>query len=177
MQRPQKDSSERQNNWPDKKLSLPGASRKQLHQRHLTTAKNWMSHLPGNFADALMISSLAENKKRVRELITSNHPNLYRASARETLVLQAYVKITNEQLRRLGRVQEYITGGLRLIAPVYEQIKLRDKYLFDNFTTLRHEKKMFSKKEFQLAKEKKDSLFFGTNVSWLLRLIRWRIFV
>jgi hypothetical protein len=54
-----------------------GASRKRLPQRHLATAKNWMSHIPGNFAEALMISSLTVNKKRVKELISSNHPNMY----------------------------------------------------------------------------------------------------
>jgi hypothetical protein len=166
---------------PDKKLSLPsfprlrpiqivcipnqyvaqatGASRKKLHQRHLATAKNWMGHLPGDFSEALMISSLAENKKRVKELISSNHPNMYRASAAETFVLQAYVKLTDKQLRRMGRVQEYITGGLRLYAPAYQRNSLKNKYLINNFTTLRHDQ-IVLKRRISTGKGKKGQAIF-----------------
>ena len=113
---------------------------------HLAVAKEWMNHLPEQFIYELLLSYLKESPELAKEMIGAHHKNLYRQSAVETLVMQAYCNFNGTQRDKVGRCLSYFSGGLRMTASKHETIALKNDYLLKNNTTLTHEKMMLQKK-------------------------------
>ena len=131
--------------------------KRKTHKVHVSEAKAWMSHLSGDFDEELLTSYLKEMPKTAKDLIGSHHPNLYRQSGKETLVLQAYVGLNDAQTNKLGRAMAFFSGGLRIPAPRQERIDLKNQYLLKNHTTLRHDKMLLEQRVKTGGKVKKGT--------------------
>ena len=93
-----------------------------------------MEHLPGDFADELLISRLTEKPKIAKEMIATHHKDLYRLSGENTLAIQVFAGMNFTQMQKLGCGIEYLTIGLRLTAPIQVIISLKKEYLQKTFT-------------------------------------------
>ena len=109
-------------------------------------------------------------------LIGSHHPNLYCQSGKETLVLQAYVGLNGTQTEKLGRGMAFLSGGLRIQAPRQESFDLKNQYLRNNHTTLRHDNFILEQRV-KNGKEKKGLRLQERNLLLFLRLIPWKMWL
>ena len=77
------------------------------YNRHVATAKKWMGHLSGDFAEELLGSFMKEKPDDARDIIGKYHRNLYRQSPTQTLTMQVFCKMNGNQTYKLGRFLYY----------------------------------------------------------------------
>ena len=137
------------------KTSINARNQKRTHQRHVETTEQFLEYLPGDFTDELIISRMMTKPKKVKEMMTMYHKDLFRLSGVNSLVLQVFCNMNSIQVQKLGRCLYYMTG-LHTLAPKQEMQILKDDYLKYSFTTKTHDNVVLQRKV--AAGKKKGSI-------------------
>ena len=93
--------------------------------------------------------------KKIKEMITMYHEDLFCLSGVNLLVLQVFCSMNSIQVQKIGRCLYYMTG-LRIALPKQAMQTLKDDYLKHSFTTKTHDNVVLQKKV--AAGKKKGSI-------------------
>ena len=69
----------------------------------LALVKQWLGHLPGNLNDKHLTSLTLDNPQLVKNLIGMHLRDMYRTNPIETLSVQTYCKLSDNQMYKIAR--------------------------------------------------------------------------